>query len=1018
MALPIAWAAVGAGTIAMSLFKRGRKKAGEPSNTANPALSPDTDDKPSPHSPSLSAVAETDGGRHDASSVGTSETAGGEGSTLRRRRGKGEGGSEAGGAAAEADSPRDSRETAERGAVNSAPSAVTDDTGSGEDSQPAAEATAGEDAGDEAGGASECETAAEGAEDEQSGGEVAGERREQTVEGEVPAAGAAEEAREATTAAASAYRASDEPQAQGKPDGQGKVTAAESPPKAALEPPAAPQTKPRQQPLGVFVFWLVFITLTGLIAGIFLLAQFLFLEDAGRRDFISIPPLVRAHLDRGQTIKVAAPGAVAGGAGGRGQQGEVEVFVRTEGWGTGRGRRWGADGGGGGSGGGQAGDGRSKEVVVLLHGLGGSSFLYRDVITLLADRGLRALALDLPGSGLSTKITSEEEGAAAVYPVHQLARILDRVLEALGIAEPVHLVLHDTGGVVGTLWAADNVQRVRSITLIDTPMEDPFAPAFPPAWLLRYPHLTALAARSVFPIAALLASCCVSARVADDVARAHAYLLQAHGGIHAAMLARQHGNLTHDMARTVQRHAERALGRVPRQLLWSGEAEEQGEEVRSHWPLADFHLHEGKRWPQSVDLCPTLTALTLTTCTAQHIILTSLRSPSFHPNQEDHPGDIAEAIARFVAAQPPLPASSGTGRGGGKEHRSRPDAATAGGKAKGGSGHHHHHDNVHGHEHENTLIVSPKSAPPALTDKWRAAFSRATQRLVEVDARGQRQVVQAETQKQLAEDRARGRWQVMWERTREWLAKERARGQVKVARAHEKEKVVAERAEGRWAFVKAKGEQRITAARVRGMYDVARARANERLTQARAQGQWQVAWANARKRLAQAEGTLKSQNGVAQAEVNARLAQEKARERLQVASARERARMAEEQAKGRVMLASARTNRQLAKERLRGRVKVAWAKAKERIEKERAKGRWAVMWAKANEALARERSRGRWDVLVASTKQRLAEVREKGRLDVAWSGWKWLEEQQWPRRQKRISSPRSKLGNGAKIIDL
>ncbi|CAI5944990.1 unnamed protein product [Closterium sp. NIES-64] len=316
------------------------------------------------------------------------------------------------------------------------------------------------------------------------------------------------------------------------------------------------------------------------------------------------------------------------------------------------------------------------------------------------------------------------------------------------------------------------------------------------------------------------------------------------------------------------------------------------------------------------------------------------------------------------------------------------------------------------------LVVSPKSAPPALTDKWRAAFSKATQRLVEVDARGQRQVVQAETQKQLAEDRARGRWQVMWERTREWLAKERARGQVKVARAHEKEKVAAERAEGRWAFVKAKGEQRITAARVRGMYDVARARANERLTQVRAQGQWQVAWANARKRLAQAEGTVKARNGVAQAEVDARLAQEKARERLQVASARERARMAEEQAKGRVMLASARTNRQLAKERLRGRVKVAWAKAKERIEKERAKGRWAVTWAKANEALARERSRGRWDVLVASSRQRLAEVREKGRLDVAWSGWKWLEEQQWPRRQKRIASPQSKLGNGAKIIDL
>ncbi|GJP44720.1 hypothetical protein CLOM_g4077 [Closterium sp. NIES-68] len=490
MALPIAWAAVGAGSIAMSLLRRARRRAGEPSDAANPALSADTDDKPSPDSPSPSAVAETDGDRHDApSSDGASETAGGEGSTLRRRRGKGEGGSEAGGRAgegagraAEADSTRDERGPAERSAANGVANGATDDdAASAEESRAAQVEAAGADACGEGTNAGECgdgqatEDAAEGAEDETSVGEVVGERPDHAAEGGV-AAGAAGAAEETSGAAANTGVGAGESKAQGKPE---VATADEATPKAA-QPAKAPQTKPRQQPLGVFVFWLVFITLTGLIAGIFLLAQFLFLQDAGHSDFISIPPLVRAHLDRGQTLKVAAPGAMVGGKSGHGQQEQVEVFVRAEGWGTGRGRRWGAEGRAGESGGGRAGDGQSKEVVVLLHGLGGSSFLYRDVITLLADKGLRAVAFDLPGSGLSTKLTSVEEGAAAVYPVHQLARTIDRVLSALGITEPVHLVLHDTGGVVGTLWAADNVPRVRSITLVDTPMEDPFAPAFPP----------------------------------------------------------------------------------------------------------------------------------------------------------------------------------------------------------------------------------------------------------------------------------------------------------------------------------------------------------------------------------------------------------------------------------------------------------------------------------------------------------------------------------------------------------
>src|SRR6266516_3576495 len=43
------------------------------------------------------------------------------------------------------------------------------------------------------------------------------------------------------------------------------------------------------------------------------------------------------------------------------------------------------------------------EAVVLMHGIPVSSFLYRKVLPLLAERGLRGVAFDLPGLGLAEK---------------------------------------------------------------------------------------------------------------------------------------------------------------------------------------------------------------------------------------------------------------------------------------------------------------------------------------------------------------------------------------------------------------------------------------------------------------------------------------------------------------------------------------------------------------------------------------------------------------------------------------
>jgi pimeloyl-ACP methyl ester carboxylesterase len=101
------------------------------------------------------------------------------------------------------------------------------------------------------------------------------------------------------------------------------------------------------------------------------------------------------------------------------------------------------------------------EPVVLMHGIPVSSFLYRKVLPLLAERGLRGVAFDLPGLGLAEK----PEGFD--YSWSGLGRWTGEAIDALGI-DRCHLVLHDIGGPIGLEWALRNRDRVRTLTVLDT----------------------------------------------------------------------------------------------------------------------------------------------------------------------------------------------------------------------------------------------------------------------------------------------------------------------------------------------------------------------------------------------------------------------------------------------------------------------------------------------------------------------------------------------------------------------
>jgi haloalkane dehalogenase len=99
--------------------------------------------------------------------------------------------------------------------------------------------------------------------------------------------------------------------------------------------------------------------------------------------------------------------------------------------------------------------------VVLVHGVPVSSFLYRKVIPVLSDQGLRGVAFDFPGLGLADRPRKFD------YSWSGLARWFGEAIDALGI-ERCHLVVHDIGGPIACEWAIRNPERVQSLTALNT----------------------------------------------------------------------------------------------------------------------------------------------------------------------------------------------------------------------------------------------------------------------------------------------------------------------------------------------------------------------------------------------------------------------------------------------------------------------------------------------------------------------------------------------------------------------
>ncbi|WP_114781271.1 alpha/beta fold hydrolase [Botryobacter ruber] len=104
------------------------------------------------------------------------------------------------------------------------------------------------------------------------------------------------------------------------------------------------------------------------------------------------------------------------------------------------------------------------EAVFCLHGVPTSSFLYRKVLKELAARGMRGICIDLPGLGFSDRPEDFD------YTFHNFARFCAHAAEALGL-QRYHLLVHDIGGPIGFALAAENKEKVLSLTILNTWIE-------------------------------------------------------------------------------------------------------------------------------------------------------------------------------------------------------------------------------------------------------------------------------------------------------------------------------------------------------------------------------------------------------------------------------------------------------------------------------------------------------------------------------------------------------------------
>lgn len=106
---------------------------------------------------------------------------------------------------------------------------------------------------------------------------------------------------------------------------------------------------------------------------------------------------------------------------------------------------------------------RDGEPVLLLHGEPSWSYLYRKMIPVLVDAGLRAVAVDLVGFGRSDKLDQRADYTYARHVEWMRAAIFD----GIGL-DAITLVGQDWGGLVGLRLVGEHPERFARVVTANT----------------------------------------------------------------------------------------------------------------------------------------------------------------------------------------------------------------------------------------------------------------------------------------------------------------------------------------------------------------------------------------------------------------------------------------------------------------------------------------------------------------------------------------------------------------------
>jgi pimeloyl-ACP methyl ester carboxylesterase len=129
--------------------------------------------------------------------------------------------------------------------------------------------------------------------------------------------------------------------------------------------------------------------------------------------------------------------------------------------------------------------------VLMVHGNPSWSFYYRNLVQALSG-SRRCIVPDHIGMGLSDKPGDE----AYAYTLAQRIDDLDSLVSSLNLTEPLTLVVHDWGGMIGFGWAVRHPEQVARIVILNTgafPL--PKEKALPGLLKLTRTHLGALLVR-------------------------------------------------------------------------------------------------------------------------------------------------------------------------------------------------------------------------------------------------------------------------------------------------------------------------------------------------------------------------------------------------------------------------------------------------------------------------------------------------------------------------------------------